>query len=201
MQTLAITLKLIRKCPDPSSPSGYGSPYTQQLARVEPDTSVYQYVRWTGTITDPSAGTTVSYTSPSINYSGFVTIGCFWQETIFGWISLETPHYDFGGQALPVQDYEWTGVKKGDTPIPWRSTATITDNSKAFGGMPRFLGGLAQNGYADPASTPAMPYIYITSPTIAQGLTYRITGKWQYVDVNGNLLLEWEGRGDDGWQY
>ena len=181
------------ECPDSSSPTCYGSPQTQVIGPVIANYNSPNYVRWTGTIYDGLSEITTSYTSGWATRGGPLTIGPLWQETIFGTtVPLESPHFDFGSDFPNAENTYWIGPALGDPYVPWRASVEALDNSVGFGGLPKILGGLAQNGY----DYDTMPYV-ICQSTTKQNVRYAIMGKWQFSDDETAILYEWEGFTDE----
>lgn len=167
-------------------------PQTSATSSVTPNTNSFNYVRWTGTIYNGLDNTTTSYTSPWISSGGPVTIGPLWQTTMLSTYPLESPHFDFGADYANAENTYWTCPALGDPYVEWRASVEALDNSVGFGGYPKILGGLAQNGY----DYSTMPLIFCPSTT-AQGIRYAITGKWEFSNNQSTVLSEWEGFTDE----
>lgn len=176
-------------CPDPGSPDGFGSPVVSTLALpVQPNVAQWTYARWTGT----KQG--VSFTSAWINFSNsgaipnaFLTISAVRQGTIFGDVPItDSPYWEFPGTDSTSY---WLVPQYG--PIPWRASVLTIDNSIATGGIPKKLGGLGINGSTSLNSN-VEPVIAMSSTTEV-GVTYQITGKWEFSNDQSTVGLEWEG--------
>ena len=180
------------ECPDDSSPTGYGSPQTQTIGPVLADYNSPNYVRWTGTIYNGLNGTTTSYTSGWATSGGPLTIGPLWLVTYGSTFPVESPYFDFGADYSNADNTYWLGPEIGDPYVPWRASVRALDNSVGFDGLPKILGGLAQNGY----DYTVMPYVICPSTT-AQNIEYVINGKWEFSDDQTTILYEWEGFTDE----
>jgi hypothetical protein len=175
-------------CPDPGSPSGFAQCVeTANTPAVRPDTTEYEYARWTGTIFEGLTGTTTAFTSPWTSYSSFLTIGGAFQNTIFGPIAIEGFHYDF---TPDVPNTYWLLPPTG--PIPWRASVIAEDYSIASGGLNKEMGYLGIDGNPSIAGPQVQPGVVMPSTTDV-GVTYAITGKWQFSNDEITVLVEWGG--------
>lgn len=165
-------------CPDPGSSDGFGDRFPIGVTNlVEPDTTLYTYARWNGTINN--AGSVTSYTSAWVNYSNYLTIcglsGCGFAPAYI------TAEYGAGGILLLV------GPAIG--PVPWRAAVTAkATQAGSFGGSFR-LGGLAQNANLAPCSNDA-PSLSITLDGIK---TYTVSGSWEFSNNQSTVLRTWKG--------
>jgi hypothetical protein len=171
-------------CPDPGSPSGFAQCVeTADTPPVRPDTTEYEYARWTGTIFEGLTGTTTAFTSPWTSYSSFLTIGGAFQTT-------SGPSFAIEGKYEEGIDQFWFLPPTG--PIPWRASVEAFDDSGNFGGFPKGLGFLGIE--ANPAMSLTSPQPGVGMPnTTDVGVTYAITGKWQFSNDQSTVLVEWDG--------
>ena len=165
-------------CPDPGSPDGFGDRFPVGVTNlVEPDTTLYTYARWNGTINN--AGSVTSYTSAWINYSNYLTI-CGLSSCGFA-AAYITAEYGAGGTLLLA------GPAIG--PVPWRASVTATTPREGnFGGSFR-LGGLAQNANLPACSNDAPSF----SITINGIKTYSVSGTWEFSNNQSTVLRSWKG--------
>jgi hypothetical protein len=172
------------RCADPSAPDGFGMLVPAGNSDpVEPDTTQYQYARWTGTIFDGLNNTTTAYTSGWRSYSSFLTIGGAFQTTPGPSFAIEGKYEEFPPQF-------WLLPPTG--PSPWRASVEAFDYSGGFGGFPKGLGFLGID--ANPAMSLTSPKPGFTIPnTTDVGVTYAITGKWQFSNDEATVLVEWGG--------
>jgi hypothetical protein len=169
----------IGRCPDPSTPSGYGDSFViGQTDSVEPNLSSYNSVRWTGTVVQPSSTFTLTSLWVPIASGDFVTIG--------GLIEQSTS-----------ARYADNGVLRGPAvgPVPWR--ASVSWEQYAYGFSPQSqIGGLGKNGNSglgDPYNGPFGAADDNVSPN--PFLSGSISGEWELSSDNGSsTALSWQGR-------
>jgi hypothetical protein len=167
------------RCPDPSSPDGYGSPVTQTTGLVEANYNFYNYVRWVGTIFGPFS--TESKTSPWLALTGndAATIGPLW-----GCVGNTPSAVSDSSTCPPVG------------PINWRSgviTVNKITNPTGFYG----LGGLSFYDKFAATNTSACSNAYAVQWTgTVEGRVISIEGKWEFSVDGSTVAAEWEGRTD-----
>jgi hypothetical protein len=160
-------------CPDPGQPGGFGTPIPLgSTLPVQPDTSIYAYARWVGTISQPSG--TTNQTSPWINYSNFLTVGPAWgcfADVVIASNELTT--------CPPVG------------PIPWRASVQSTNKGTNPTGL-YGLGGLGVNGNnSSPCSGSA--YAAASWGGTVEGRVISISGRWEYSNDQSTVLFSWGG--------
>jgi hypothetical protein len=175
------TIEADSRCPDPSSPDGYGSPVTQTTGPVEANYNFYNYVRWTGTKTTPSGRT--AYTSAWLNISAgnmAATISGVW-----GCVT-NVPLASNNATTCPAVG-----------PVNWRASVYTTNKTTnptglyAIGELSYYDKFFAYNSSPCSGSTTGFSW----SGTVT-GRTLSVAGKWEF-SVNGSTVAaEWEGRTD-----
>jgi hypothetical protein len=180
-------------CPDPGSPSGFGTPVVSSLdLPVQPDVAQWTYARWKGTVQGVSVTTGwVNFSNSGAIPNAFLTVSGALRGTIFGNIPVTSnPYYDFGENSPIADETYWDMPPYG--PIRWRASVLAIDNSIATGGIsPSYLGGLGINGNAN-FSAPAQPVVVLPNTTQV-GITYEIQGKWEFSQDQSTVGLVWEG--------
>jgi hypothetical protein len=179
-------------CPDPGSPSGFGTPVVSSLdLSVQPDVAQWTYARWKGTVQGVSLTTDwVNFSDSGAIPNAFLTISGALEGTFFGNIPItSSPFYDFG-EDNPLADLTyWNMPPYG--PVRWRASVLAIDNSIGSGGLDKYLGGLGINGNAN-FSNPAQPVVSMPSTTQV-GITYEIQGEWEFSQDQSTVGLVWEG--------
>ena len=178
----------IGACPDPGSPTGYGTPVESALTEpVEPDFSKYSSVRWKGQVSDsgePVNNITTCFIS--ISPGDFLTMG-------------GSGYYGSGERFEGIdQSGFMQGVPIG--PIPWRSSVSISQiQAAAFGDY--YLGSLGKNGNGDyfgvglcggaPNTHPAAR-VQLGIGLLDQFAT--ISGRWEFSTDQSTVAVSWAGR-------
>ncbi len=176
------TIEADSRCPDPSSPDGYGSPYTQTTGPVEANYNFYNYVRWVGTLTAPS-GTTQETTS--------------WYSIAAGNMAATIgPVWGCVGDVPISQDTLTTCPPVG--PINWRSSSVTTNKGTNPTGL-YGIGGLAV--YDKFAAFNSSPCYLSAEAAISwagtvEGRVISVVGKWEFSVDGSTVAAEWEGRTD-----
>ena len=170
----------VGRCPDPSTPSGYGEPFViGKSDPIEPDLTLYQYVRWTGTHTywtDITGFIEQTYTSNWTNSSA-VTQDIYIRGLTQGGVPADPESNGLGiYESIPVYA------------IPWRATVFITQVSNFGGGSGNYLGGFG----GAPGFTGTLPWSIIINS--GAGTTYAIQGTWEFSNDQSTVLRTWEGR-------
>lgn len=170
------------RCPDPSSPDGYGSPTTSISGPVEANYNFYNYVRWVGVLTDPSGTTEETSSWYSIAAGNMAaTIGPVW-----GCV----------GNAPMASDNLTTCPPVG--PINWRSSSITTNKATNPTGV-YGIGGLAvYDKFAPYNASPCYPSTEagISWSGTVEGRVISVTGKWEFSIDGTTVAAEWEGRTD-----
>lgn len=167
------------RCPDPSSPDGYGSPYTQTTGPVEANYNFYTYVRWTGTLNGPLSSTSI--TSPWISFTAgdAATIGPVWG--CLGNVPLPS---NTGTTCPPVG------------PINWRATSTTTNKTTNPTGY-FAIGGLSvYDRFAAVNVNACSDFYAVQWGGTIEGRVISVGGKWEFSTDGSTVAAEWEGRTD-----
>jgi len=176
----------IGRCPDPSTPSGYGDAFVIDTSKpVEPDILSYEYVRWTGDLI--YEGVATNYTSSWTNLSGFnssdyLTIGALSNCSFISNVGFIAPNTDSRFSSVPAIG-----------PVAWRAEVSVTTsgNGPLVGEVA--LGGLGSNGNALNTCAvigPSVKFvIFSSSPK-----TYSVSGVWEFSNDASTVLVDWEGR-------
>jgi hypothetical protein len=172
----------IGRCPDPSTPSGYGDSFViGKSDPVEPDLTLYNAARWTGTYTETN-GATSNLTSSwvSIGPGDFLTVSGLAEQ------STGNRADSFGSIFGPP-----TG------PVAWRTNVSAIQIG--YGSAPPcILGVIGKNAnaniFSDPYNSPATA-IAAASPPFPFTST-SIQGKWELSENSGTTVAQsWQGRG------
>jgi hypothetical protein len=163
-------------------------PIDETETPVIPDTTSYNYVRWTGTLYQYNRTpieVTSAWEATGSNPSDYWTLqsgaGC----------ALGSPGY------MSV----WSGpgdiraVGSAVGPIPWRASVSARKILDAYVYGISYIGGLGFNAKGNPCSQgPGIPSMsLIEGPA---GSVNRISGKWQFSDDETTIELEWLGDTD-----
>jgi hypothetical protein len=159
------------RCADPASPDGYGTPVPAgNTIPVEPDLSLYQYIRLVGTYTNPFQSQ--PFTTQWVNYAGTTDgIGTAVNGMRVGNTIVNPGNEDY-------RDYYSIPVYA----VPWRASLAITQFNVA---MPSSLSiGLVfgWTGWFSP--------VVANSP----GGVSAINAQWQFSNDQSTVLLTWGGR-------
>ena len=179
-------------CPDPGSPSGFGTPVVSSLdLPVQPDVAQWTYARWKGTVQGVSVTTGwVNFSNSGAIPNAFLTVSGALLGTFFGNEPITSnPFYDFGENYPQADSTYWDMPPYG--PVRWRASVLAIDNSIGSGGLDKYLGGLGINGNAD-FSNLAQPAVSMPS-TGQVGITYEIQGEWEFSQDQSTVGLVWEG--------
>jgi hypothetical protein len=177
----------IGACPDPGSPTGYGTPVESALTEpVEPDTSQYAYVRWTGTTRDGTVITNITSCWIPIAPGDYLTTG-------------SAGDYSTGAR------FEDNGFVTGPSigPVPWR--ASISMQQYSYGGFGQiYLGALGKNGNGSPfinylclGTGLPIPGITVYIPPGSAGQPFKsaaLQGVWQFSNNGSTVELTWGGK-------
>jgi hypothetical protein len=110
-------------------------------------------------------------------------IGGAWQSTPGAAVELDTEYCDFPNDCWSLPN---PGINK------WRATVVAVDNSSAFGGYSKYLGGLGIN--ENPNPTTGGPPILGMPSTSETGVIYRIDGVWEFKNFSDSTpQATWEG--------
>jgi hypothetical protein len=159
------------RCADPASPDGYGTPVPAgNTTPVEPDLSLYQYIRLVGTYTNPFQSQ--PFTTQWVSYNG-ATDGL---GTAVNGMRVGNTIINPGDGTY--RDYYSIPVYS----VPWRASLAITQFNVA---MPSSLSiGLVfgWTGWFSP--------VVANSP----GGVSAINAQWQFSNDQSTVLLTWGGR-------
>jgi hypothetical protein len=174
-------------CPDPGSPTGYGTPVESALTEpVEPDTSQYAYARWTGVAREDSLTTNITSCWVPIAPGDYLTTG-------------SAGDYSSGGR------FEDNGFVRGPSigPVPWRASISMQQYSYFnFGSV--YLGALGKNengsmfnNYLCQGQGTPLPAIVVYIPPGSAGQPFKsaaLQGVWQFSNNGSTVELTWGGK-------
>jgi hypothetical protein len=177
----------IGACPDPGSPTGYGTPVESALTEpVEPDTSQYAYARWTGTTRDDTVITNITSCWIPIAPGDYLTTG-------------SAGDYSTGAR------FEDNGFVTGPSigPVPWRASISMQQYSYVnFGQI--YLGTLGKNENGSPfinylclGTGLPIPGITVYIPPASAGQPFKsaaLQGVWQFSNNGSTVELTWGGK-------
>jgi hypothetical protein len=177
----------IGACPDPGSPTGYGTPVESALTEpVEPDTSQYAYVRWTGTTRDDTVITNITSCWIPIAPGDYLTTG-------------SAGNYSTGAR------FEDNGFVTGPSigPVPWRASISMQQYSYVnFGQI--YLGALGKNENGSPfinylcqGTGLPIPGVTVYIPPASAGQPFKsaaLQGVWQFSNNGSTVELTWGGK-------
>lgn len=172
------------RCPDPSSPDGYGSAATEVIGPVEANYNFYNYVRWVGTLTRPPFAPT-QVTSPWIAITGndAATIGPLFGCSLIG---TGTPQQFNNQTTCPAIG-----------PIDWRAQS-ISRNKIASPSGSYALGGLTvYDKFAANNTNACTDFYAVTFVGTVPGRVYSVVGKWEFSVDGSAVAAEWEGRNEE----
>jgi len=159
----------VGRCPDPSTPDGLGESFVIGKSEpIEPDLTLYNYVRWTGTFVNGFEGNAGTYTTPYwVSYNGTASVITYGIK------------FCFGNECLYVEpgDPRFANVPPALSPWLARHSITVTGTWQTFGSVSVFG-----------------PYTAELSPDPVPGRIYSINGRWQFSNDQVTVLREWEGR-------
>jgi hypothetical protein len=155
---------------------------------VIPDTTSYNYVRWTGYKKEAGkdrVDITSEWKATGANPSDYWTVqglaGCAGGRTL-----LQTYEH-------PTQGWSVNGPSIG--PVPWRaSVRTVQSGDGQVGNLG--IGGLAFNTTGNPCSSVSSNQPQLSVLTLESGYVNEIVGKWQFSDDQVIVELEWLGDTD-----
>jgi hypothetical protein len=159
------------RCPDPASPDGYGTPVPAgNTTPVEPDLSLYQYIRLVGTYTNPFQSQ--PFTTQWVNYAGATDgTGTAVNGMRVGNTIINPGNEDYRNYySIPAYS------------VPWRASLAITQFNIV---MPSSLSIGLVFGWTG-----------FFSPSVANspGGVSAINARWQFSNDQSTVLLTWGGR-------
>jgi len=172
----------IGQCPDPSDPSGFGPEINLgQTESVNPDTTQYAYVRFSGTISTSTASSGTSSSSVTTNWTAVTSsIGL---RGLYGCILGPTP---ITGTS---SDNIFAGPS--DSFRQWR-TAVWAVAGVAQGGS-LALGGITGNACGGGGGGASVGF----GASASEITTYRIVGAWEFSNDQSTIEATWNGDRDD----
>lgn len=176
----------VGRCPDPSTPTGYGDAFVIGTTEaVEPDLTLYSYVRFNGVTFDNLTGTTSVVSSwRNISPGSYATIGGI-------------------SEFLSGIRREVYGVMVGPPigPEPWRAYSYAIQSGPSYGIFQLYLGALGINENGNPFSFGAEivkggnaniedpPYVVNAPP-----FSFYISGNWEFSNNQTTVEVSWQGR-------
>ena len=176
----------VGQCPDGSSPDGYGPEINfGQIGPAEPDTTLYSFVRWTGTKSKINAQ------NPQEDFTINETTG--WQ-TLFSSVGLRGLAGCSAG-TTPIEGCSSGGVFVGPCNffVNWRSSVWAVVGVASGGSLA--LGGIVSGGCpgsSNPGGGAALQF----GAQSSTNATYKITGRWEFSNDQSTIEVSWDGRPD-----
>lgn len=168
----------VGKCPDPSSPTGYGEEIISQPLVITFNPNNYAYYRWTGTVY------TSDYQKPNPTVLGSQSYTMPWRLRGTG----ESGTWLFGTSTSgwTPRDYlpSWTATETAT----WTPPGAFISGSSVFG-LIRLV-----NGEPPVSNLVIGGFFGVNSFAPVSGpIVFKVEGKWQFSNNASTVVAEWDG--------